>query len=58
MRGEYFERAVQNRRREVRTVAIEGDDVLPPGGSEMSKNRAESCCETFAFLRDNLHCIA
>ncbi len=27
MRGEYFERALQNRRREVWTVAIECDDV-------------------------------
>ena len=58
MRGEYFERAVQNRRSEVWTVAIEGDDVLPAGGSEVSKNRGESCCETFAFLRYDLYCIA
>ncbi len=58
MRGEYFERAVQNRRREMWTVAIECDDVLPVGGSEMSKNRSESCGETFAFLRHDLHFIA
>jgi hypothetical protein len=40
------------------TVAIEGDDVLPAGGGEVSKNRGESCCETFAFLRYDLYCIA
>src|SRR5260370_19991757 len=57
MRGEYFERAVQNRRRKLRTVAIECDDVLPASGSEMSKNRGEPCCETFAFLRHDLHGI-
>jgi hypothetical protein len=57
MRGEYFERAVQNRRSEVWTVAIEGNDVLPAGGRELSKNRGESCCETFSFLRYDLHCI-
>src|SRR5271165_6118966 len=57
MRGEYFERAVQNRWREVWTVAIECDDVLPDGGSEMSKNRGEPCCETFAFLGHNLRAI-
>src|SRR5229473_1982709 len=58
MRREYFERAAQNRRREVWTVAIERDDVLPAGGSEVSKNGGESCCETFAFLCHDLHCIA
>ncbi len=57
MRGEFFERAVQNRRRKVWTVAIECDDVLPAGGSELSKNRGESCCETFAFLRHDPHRI-
>jgi hypothetical protein len=58
IRGEYFERVVQNRRREVWTVAIKCDDVLPAGGSEMPKNGGQSCCETFAFLRHDLHCIA
>jgi hypothetical protein len=57
MGGEYFERAVQNGRREVWTVAIEGDDVPPAGGSEVSKNRGESCGKTFSFLRNDLHCI-
>ncbi len=57
MRGEYFERAVQNRRCEVWSVAIECDDLLPAGGSEMSKNGGESCCETFAFLRHDSHRI-
>jgi len=57
MRGEYFEGAVQNRRRQVWTVAIECDDVAPAGGSEMSKNGGESCCETLAFLRHNFHCM-
>src|SRR5437667_1949705 len=55
MRGEYFERAVQNRRCKVWTVAIECNDVLLAGGSELSKNRGESCRETFAFLRYDPH---
>ena len=58
VRGKYFERALENGRSEVRTIAIECDDALPAGGSEMSKDRGESCCETFAFLRDDLHCVA
>ena len=58
MRGKYFERAVQNRRREVWTVAIECDHLVPAGGSEMPKNRDESRRETFAFLRHDLHSIA
>jgi hypothetical protein len=58
MRGEYFERALENRPSEVRTIAIECDDVLPTGGCEVSKDRGESRCETFAFLRDDLRCIA
>ena len=58
VRGEYLERAVQNRRRKVWTVAIEGDDVPLPGGSKVSKNRGESRGETFAFLRHDRHAIA
>src|SRR5690242_11039651 len=57
MLGEYFERAVQNRRREVRAVAIECDDVLLAVGSELSKNGGESCRKTFAVLRDDRHRI-
>src|SRR5215472_1227710 len=55
MRREYFERAVQNRRRKVGTVAIECDDVWPALGSEASKNRGESRRETFTFLCYDLH---
>src|SRR5919108_727464 len=58
MRGEYFERAVQSRWGKVWTVAIEGDDMLPASGSEVSKNGSESCGETFPFLPYDLHCIA
>ncbi len=43
MRGEYFERALEDGPSEVRTIAIECDDVLPAGGSEMSKDRGERC---------------
>jgi hypothetical protein len=39
------------------TVAIERDDVLAAGGSEVSKNRGESPGETFTFLRYDLHRI-
>src|SRR5579863_4441471 len=58
MGGECFERALKNQWREVWTVAVECDDALPPGGSEMSKNRGEPSCKAFACLRHDLHCIA
>jgi len=38
MREEYFERRCPNGRSEVGTVAIEHDDVLPAGRSEVSKS--------------------
>src|SRR5215469_4893955 len=50
---EHLKRGVQNRGREMWTVAIESDHVLPVGGCEVSKDRGESCGETFAFLRNN-----
>jgi len=57
VRSEYFERTVQNRRREVWAIAIEREDMLLASGSEMSKYRGKSGSETFAFLRHDLHRI-
>ena len=54
VRGEHFERAVENRRREVWSIAVEGDDVSPTGGCKMPKDRGESCRETIALLRHDL----
>jgi hypothetical protein len=35
--------AIENRRREVRAVAIEGNDAMPTGRREMCKNGDQSC---------------
>src|SRR5262249_4060021 len=51
--GEDFEGAIQNRRREMWTVAIEGDHMLP-ARSKVSKDRGESCREAGALLRLDL----
>src|SRR5215470_16470928 len=58
MCGEYFERALQNRRCKVWAVAIERNDVLPAGGSEVSKDRSESCREALTLLRYDRNGIA
>src|SRR5215471_2262645 len=57
VRSKYLERIVENRRRQVRAIAIERDDP-PPADSEVAKSRSESGREAFAFLRYDLDGVA
>jgi hypothetical protein len=50
MRGEHFKSTVQNRRREMRTITIEGDDG-PSGDSEPLKHGRESSRKAVTVLR-------
>src|SRR5262249_61522952 len=51
MRGEYAERTVQDRRRQVWAVAVECDDVLPAVSGEVLKHGGGSGGEPFTSLR-------
>src|SRR5690242_14882828 len=53
----YFEGIVQNCWRKVRTVTVEGNNVLPADGNEVAKHGGESSSQPFTLLRRDLHRI-
>src|SRR5438105_3423803 len=52
MHGQRFERVFENRTRQVRAVAVEGNGESLMAFCEVPKHRSEPCSKTFAFLRN------
>ena len=50
MAGERLERVFKNRRRQMRDVAVEGDDALVANGRKVRKCRVEARREALSFL--------
>src|SRR5581483_10267524 len=63
VRGQRFERAFENRTRQVWAVAVKGDDASLMIfslmiGREVRKHRSEACSKTFTFLRNDARLVA
>ena len=52
MCGQGFERAFENRTRQVRAVAVEGNGASWMTFREVRKHRSKACSETFTSLRN------
>ena len=50
MAGERLERVFKNRRRQMRTVAVEGNDALVANGCKVRECRVEACRKALSFL--------
>src|SRR5208282_867629 len=53
--GERLERAPKNRSRQMRAVAVEGNDAFPASRSEVCKHRGQACRKALPFLRHDAH---
>jgi hypothetical protein len=58
MCGQRFERAFENRTREVWAIAVEGDDASLMTCCEVRKDGSETCGQTFTFLRNYARFVA
>jgi hypothetical protein len=57
MCGQRFERVLENRTRQVRAVAVEGNDAAVMTLCEVRKYRGEARGKAFAFLRNYNTCF-
>ena len=55
VRGERLERALKNRSRQMRAVAVEGNDALLARRCEVCKHRGQACRKALSFLRHDTH---
>src|SRR6202051_1477163 len=56
--GERLERALKNRSRQMRAVAVEGNDPFASTLCEVCKHRSQTCGEALSFLRNYARSIA